>query len=100
MRLPPDHAPQGGGISGVMCSSRMRHMRRERRGVVAGLILAALLAACSRPPAPPQAEAASTPSAAMCRVGPDGGPPVADRGIGGTGQPATLQAERGIGGTG
>ena len=55
------------------------------------------------------------PPPSRCRVGPDGGPPRADRGIGGTGvsagrlsergiggtgQPATLTADRGIGGTG
>ena len=34
----------------------------------------------------------------VCRVGPDGGPVVADRGIGGTGSPRV--ADRGIGGTG
>jgi hypothetical protein len=39
-------------------------------------------------------------AAPVCRVGPDGGPLVAERGIGGTGAPATQTAERGIGGTG
>lgn len=38
------------------------------------------------------------PSGPICRIGPDGGPVVADRGIGGTGAPAV--ADRGIGGTG
>lgn len=52
------------------------------------------LAACQV--APPLAPARSD---AACRWGPDGGPPLADRGIGGTGAPAR-QADRGIGGTG
>ena len=58
----------------------------------AAVLAAALLAACARhvaPPAPAQA-------APMCRLGPDGGIPVSDRGIGGTG----AVADRGIGGTG
>jgi hypothetical protein len=40
-------------------------------------------------------------SGPVCRIGPDGGPLVADRGIGGTGAPpASRLVERGIGGTG
>jgi hypothetical protein len=58
-------------------------------------LLLAGLAGCSHP-APPVAVA---PSPALCRIGPDGARPVADRGIGGTG--AVVQsADRGIGGTG
>ncbi len=41
-----------------------------------------------------------TPPPAVCRIGPDGGRPVADRGIGGTGAPPVQVADRGIGGTG
>ena len=67
----------------------------------AGLLLtAALLGSCG-----PQQRAAApvAPSVppARCQVGPDDGPPLADRGIGGTGGPASLQlTDRGIGGTG
>ncbi len=52
------------------------------------------LAACSGPATPPPA-AVSADSPAACRVGPGGGRPVADRGIGGTGAPAAQTADRG-----
>ena len=56
------------------------------------------LACCSRPaPSPPVSEAAAP---AVCRIGPNGGRPVADRGIGGTGAPTIDTVDRGIGGTG
>ncbi len=61
------------------------------------------LAACAPRPVPPAPVAAAPPAAAtpsVCRVGPDGARPVADRGIGGTGAPAVQVADRGIGGTG
>ena len=68
------------------------------------LIAAALLGSCA-PAArnPPSVLPAG--NAAVCRIGPDGGPPAArsaDRGIGGTGAlpVADRQADRGIGGTG
>ena len=65
----------------------------------AGLLLLLLVAGCGgTPPPPPPASADIAP--AVCRVGPDGARPVADRGIGGTGAPAVEQADRGIGGTG
>ena len=52
------------------------------------------LAACSSPaPPPPVALKASSP--AVCRVGPGGTRPVADRGIGGTGAPPVQVADRG-----
>ena len=59
------------------------------------------LAACAGPAArlPPVTAAAGS-DPAVCRVGPDGARPVADRGIGGTGAPAVQTADRGIGGTG
>lgn len=57
-----------------------------------------LLAACSVPPVPRTAPTTEVP-AGLCRVGPDGGLPIADRGIGGTGSPVRT-ADRGIGGTG
>lgn len=66
-----------------------------------------LLAACSGMPTPDAGTSAAPPevatdtklaNGAVCRVGPDGGPVVADRGIGGTGAP--VFADRGIGGTG
>ncbi len=64
-----------------------------------------VLAACAPRPAPPAPVAATPPVASttepsVCRVGPDGARPVADRGIGGTGAPAVQVADRGIGGTG
>lgn len=67
----------------------------------AALLSLALLAACARPEAARPAPA-GTAAAVACRVGPDGGPPRAERGIGGTGAPAQAvqQAERGLGGTG
>jgi len=63
----------------------------------AWLVFAAGIAACT--PAAPVA--VSTISAGpVCRVGPDGDPLYAERGIGGTGAPIRQVAERGIGGTG
>ncbi len=63
-----------------------------------------VLGACSGPgpSAPPAATAVATPAASpgVCRVGPDGARPIADRGIGGTGAPPVQSADRGIGGTG
>ena len=57
------------------------------------------LACCSRTePAPAPAVLAGEPR--LCRTGPDGARPVAERGIGGTGAPAVRTVERGIGGTG
>jgi hypothetical protein len=75
--------------------------------LLASLAAAGLLAACA--PGSPEAPPAAAPSAAqpgLCRIGPDGGPPVlaeGERGIGGTGVLADAVApegERGIGGTG
>lgn len=63
------------------------------------LACAAALAACTPTPRPPL-PAAAVSAGPVCRVGPDDGPVVAERGIGGTGAPATQIAERGIGGTG
>ncbi|MEI7712742.1 MAG: DUF5666 domain-containing protein [Rhodospirillales bacterium] len=62
----------------------------------AGLSLCALLilAGCARVPSLPR-PAVDT----ACGWRPDGGPPIVDRGIGGTGAPIR-QADRGIGGTG
>lgn len=76
-------------------------MRRLRVGRLrvrrAAWLLLLPLACCSRPVADP---VAATPPPAVCRIGPDGGRPVADRGIGGTGAPPVKVADRGIGGTG
>ena len=67
----------------------------------APLLLVAGLAACTGPAPLPGPTAEPSPGLpappAQCRVGPDGGMPVADRGIGGTG---ARVADRGIGGTG
>jgi hypothetical protein len=73
---------------------------RLRRG--AALLSLALQASCALPPPDRPAPQGEVVVAGACRVGPDGGPPRADRGIGGTGAPAQAvqQAERGIGGTG
>jgi Domain of unknown function (DUF5666) len=74
-------------------------------------LAAGLLAACSAPDSGPgqtfrpfgfQADAVP---GVVCRIGREGGPVVADRGIGGTGGPLLVQvaaqiADRGIGGTG
>ncbi|MDO9714051.1 DUF5666 domain-containing protein [Paracraurococcus lichenis] len=70
-----------------------------RRG--AALLALVLLGSCG--PARTDAPAPSTEAArGVCRIGPDGGPPLADRGIGGTGAPSqgARLADRGIGGTG
>ncbi|MBV8397362.1 MAG: hypothetical protein JOZ17_01325, partial [Acetobacteraceae bacterium] len=73
----------------------------------AGLLAILLLAVSScarpeahRPPTPPQSGEATH---EVCRVGPDGGPLLSDRGIGGTGAAFKVPpavADRGIGGTG
>lgn len=63
----------------------------------ARLLVLLAVTACSGPSRVAPAPAAEP---AVCRIGPDGGRPVADRGIGGTGAPATRLADRGIGGTG
>ncbi|SHJ86275.1 hypothetical protein SAMN02745194_03561 [Roseomonas rosea] len=94
MRRPdrrPDHRPD----------------HRPPAGLLASLAAAGLLAACAQ--GSPEAPPAAAPAAAqpgLCRIGPDGGPPVlaeGERGIGGTGVLAAAEApegERGIGGTG
>ncbi len=69
---------------------------RLRRGLLVSLLLAELAACGQRPP--PLASTAPE-RASSCRVRPDGGPVLADRGIGGTGAPVQT-ADRGIGGTG
>ena len=63
-----------------------------RPGILLPLLLA--LSGCVPGPAAPPAV-----TDAACRWRPDGGPPLADRGIGGTGAPSRL-TDRGIGGTG
>ncbi len=74
------------------------------------LMAAALLASCALASCAPVARdalvAVAAGQPAVCRIGPDGGPPSparwADRGIGGTGAASTAawMADRGIGGTG
>lgn len=66
---------------------------------LARLALLLALAGCTAapPPVAPPAPAA-TPAAGLCRIGPDDGPLLADRGIGGTG--ISAEGDRGIGGTG
>jgi hypothetical protein len=70
-----------------------------RIGALSG-VLAAILALAACTPPTPQTPKISASAAAACRVGPDGGPAVADRGIGGTGGPERRMTDRGIGGTG
>ncbi|MGI4795031.1 MAG: DUF5666 domain-containing protein [Janthinobacterium lividum] len=70
------------------------------RGTACGSAFVAVLASCTPAPRPPTPTAIAEPAAPVCRVGPDDGPPMAERGIGGTGAPAIQLAERGIGGTG
>lgn len=68
------------------------------RAALAALLL---LSACSnavQDPSPLYVFIDSTPPG-LCRIGPDEGPPLADRGIGGTGLPVQV-VDRGIGGTG
>jgi hypothetical protein len=74
--------------------------------VIAATVLLATLAACGQKASektPP--DTAAVEPTLVCRIGPDGGPVTADpavveRGIGGTGAPATKISDRGIGGTG
>ena len=65
-----------------------------------GLAAIALLAACTPVRRPQPAPVPIVSAGPVCRVGPDDGPLVAERGIGGTGAPNTRLADRGIGGTG
>jgi hypothetical protein len=75
---------------------------------LAALLLLLLAASCASPPSAPApvpgtVAAATVPAAsAVCRVAANGGPVLADRGIGGTGieSDESRLAERGIGGTG
>lgn len=80
-RLPSDRA-SGGAPSAA---------RWRSAAPLAGLLL---LVACAASVPPPM-----TTTPGLCRLGPDDGPPLADRGIGGTGSPIVV-ADRGIGGTG
>lgn len=68
---------------------------------LARLLLLLALAGCTAAPpvAPPTPVATPAPAAGLCRIGPDDGPVLADRGIGGTGI-STGEGDRGIGGTG
>jgi hypothetical protein len=73
---------------------------------ILALLMAGLLSACATPDMElGQHQPDVVASGAVCRIGPEGGPIIADRGIGGTGTPqmtqtATEIAEKGIGGTG
>jgi hypothetical protein len=67
---------------------------------LAALLLLATVAACAGP-APEPVDEAAVVEPAICRVGHNGAAVHAERGIGGTGAPATTQlSDRGIGGTG
>lgn len=68
---------------------------------LAALLLLATLVSCAGPDPGPPDEVAVVEPGVTCRVGRNGGPAVAERGIGGTGAPTKRQvADRGIGGTG
>ncbi|HBK04522.1 MAG TPA: hypothetical protein DDZ81_01525 [Acetobacteraceae bacterium] len=68
---------------------------------LAALVLLATVVSCAGPVPEPSGEAAVVEPGVVCRVGNNGSPILADRGIGGTGTPAKAQvSERGIGGTG
>jgi hypothetical protein len=64
------------------------------------LLIALAVAACG--PRVPASTSPTPTTPGMCQIGPDDGPAVADRGIGGTGidDNAIQTADRGIGGTG
>ena len=79
--------------SGGGQASRHRRLANKGRCLLVPLLLLASCAGDKRPTTP----AAAAPA---CRVAPNGGPLLTDRGIGGTGAPALQQADRGIGGTG
>ncbi len=65
------------------------------------LLSSALLACCAQPAPRPVATTQAINSGGICRIGPNDGPLMTERGIGGTGAPAGTQtADRGIGGTG
>jgi hypothetical protein len=72
-----------------------------RRGTAALLVFGAL-GSCAPERINAPASQGSAAGTVVCRVGPDGGPGLAERGIGGTGvnPQTTREAERGIGGTG
>lgn len=87
----PGRRPDGSG------ARRWRLIERCCGGVLlAGAMLPLLVGCGSADRAIPTAQA-SPPG--LCRLGPDDGPPLADRGIGGAGAPTAI-ADRGIGGTG
>lgn len=74
---------------------------------LARILVPMMLVAACEPLPPPRDPSVETSlahpvllPASRCRVGPDGGPPRADRGIGGTGLPAGRLSDRGIGGSG
>ena len=92
-------ATSAAGIAHGLVGVRGRMPSAIRRAAWFGLLA---LAACATPPSPASSPVAATvpASPAVCRVGPDGTRPLADRGIGGTGSPAVQTADRGIGGTG
>ncbi len=53
------------------------------------LLLLVTLVSCAGPPPGPAGEAAVLEPGVICRVGHNGGPLLAERGIGGTGKPAS-----------
>jgi hypothetical protein len=72
-----------------------------RTRYLGAILLLAALVSCAGPAPEPVVEAAVFEPGMVCRVGRNGGPAVAERGIGGTGAAAKARvAERGIGGTG
>jgi hypothetical protein len=75
--------------------------RSGRLRCLSAILLLATLVSCAGPAPEPTGEVAVVEPDAVCRIGHNGGPASADRGIGGTGAPPKAQvADRGIGGTG
>jgi hypothetical protein len=69
---------------------------------LAALLFLLTLVSCAGPAPGPVGDAAVVQPGAVCRVAQNGGPVLADRGIGGTGAPSAKErlSDRGIGGTG
>jgi hypothetical protein len=83
------------------CRMRFPDWRSHHNKSLAVLLLLAALASCAAPAPEPVNESAVLEPGVACRASRDGGPTLAERGIGGTGAPSRMQiVDRGIGGTG
>jgi hypothetical protein len=80
---------------------RFPDWRSRQNKSLAALLLLAALVSCAAPAPELVNESAVLEPGVACRASRDGGPTLAERGIGGTGAPSRMQvADRGIGGTG